>query len=157
MWPGCGLLTDVPTSGVGQRLLHFPIHRKNAISSLSAADSLLALFSLERFNSLLSYPRHQLWDSMTPFSVCVHSLLLWQNGKSKLNSSDMDTKTPSYFRDTAESGCEKTRIRFYRADYLWGLRFLETHALLVKIKLFSIHFNSPYRDIHLFFQLNLWM
>lgn len=93
MWPGCGLLTDVPTSGVGHRLLHFPIHRKNAISFLSAADSLLALFSLERFNSLLSYSWHQPRDLMAPFSVWVHSLPPWQNGQSQRNSTVLDTKT----------------------------------------------------------------
>lgn len=96
MWPGCGLLTDVPTSGVGQSLLHFPIHRKNAISSLGAADPLFALFSLERFNSPLSYSRHQLWESMTPFSIWLYSALQWQDGKSQLNFSNMDTKTQSY-------------------------------------------------------------
>ena len=42
-------------------LLYFPIHRKNAISSLSAVDSLFALFSLERFNCPLSYSWNQLW------------------------------------------------------------------------------------------------
>lgn len=143
MWPGCGLLTDVPTSGVGHRLLHFPIHRKNAISFLSAADSLLALFSLERFNSLLSYSWHQLRDLMAPFSVWVHSLPLWHNGQSQRNST-----RPSHVTVTNENGV-------YHADYLQGFQFSETYTFLF----YSLHFAHPqhHTEMLCWVQSSVWL
>lgn len=113
--------------------IHFPIHRKNAISSLGAADPLFALFSLERFNSPLSYSRHQLWDSIFHMTLFSASVVGWQEPAKLFRRG---YKNPVIHLDATESNCDKWERCLYPADYLRGLQGRDMCTLL---QFFGIH------------------
>lgn len=73
---------------------------------------------------------------MSPFTASVAE---WQEQTQLFKN----IQKPSHMSRYRWEWLWQTRTVFYHADYLQGLRFLETYTLLLSLKFFSIYFNSP--------------